>query len=142
MSRFMHLSTHHNSGHSSNRFIKTVDNAEVSSYEQAEKFLGAAWERRIASNVSIVRLDVNRTGVKLYDTIIICYHRKVPGKPWVFWADNGGFWTRTTATRCCQFGPKGYHFYHYKKKLLANGHQCGVGQWLPVFRRKPTCATT
>lgn len=95
----------------SSRWVKAK--AEVKSFEEAEAFLGNLDERKIASNVSIVRRGRNTIAVRLYQTDIITYHRDG-----TFEGDNGGWGTPTTSGRCNQFGPRGWFFGHGKGKLF------------------------
>lgn len=105
-------STHTNAGIAALTTLKTVGNAEVHSYEDAECFLGGLSFRKIASNVMIFRNSPTTISVKLYQTDIVTYH-----KDGTFTAQNGGFNTPTTSARAQQFGPRNTYFYHHKKIL-------------------------
>jgi hypothetical protein len=139
--QFAMRATHNNAGIAASHFIKTVDDAEIHSYDDALKFLGGRGSRKIGSNVMVIaNKPIHRDAwiefpyaiaIRLYGTDILTYH-KPTAKGEFFEADNGGYNTITTATRCQQFGPKGDWFCHGDKKLMANGHQTGLGILLPV----------
>lgn len=129
--------THPNAGIAATCFLKTKGNAEVHSYQDAAAFLGGSSQRTIASNVTIVRRSPSSIAVRLYQTNIITYHADG-----TFEADNGGYATPTTSTRCNQFGPRGYYFCHGKYKLLANGKPTGPGVRFPVRRPEPATLAT
>lgn len=129
---FAYRANHPNAGIPARSFVKTVGKVEVHSYADAEKFLGNEESRIIASNVMVTRLDSRMIAIRLYDTDIIVYHKPTKTQE-VFEADNGGFNTPTTATRCNQFGPIGYRFWHHHKKLRASGKETGRGVLLPVW---------
>jgi len=113
MPRSNPLTSHENAGIAATRFVKVK--AEIRSYSEAAAFLGEALERKVASNVMVVRKNKSTIAIRLYDTDIIRYY--ADGR---FSADNGGFNTPTTSTRCNQFGPLCWFFYHYKKELEAS----------------------
>ena len=136
------LTTHVHAGIPAGCFIKAK--AEIGSYADCEAFLDNEDERQIASNVTIrkvpphfggegphryedfgddatcvycgepKRLDRPSFAVRLYGTDIIVYH-----SDGTFEFNNGGFNTPTTRTRCCQFGPNGWQFFHHKKQFHA-----------------------
>lgn len=95
---------------------------EVRSFDEAKAYLGGKDERTLASNVTVVRRSRTAIAIRLYQTDIITYH-----KDGTFEADNGGWNTPTTANRCSQFGPRGWRFYHHKKKLHGNGRLMAKG---------------
>jgi len=114
--------THNNAGIPANSFIKAK--AEIHCFADALAFVQKqqTWGENLlplASNV-VVYVVKRRRGkpvsiaVRLYDTDIITYHANGTWE-----ADNGGFFTPTTSTRCNQFGPYGFHFSHVNKKLVA-----------------------
>jgi hypothetical protein len=57
----------------------------------------------------------------LYETDIITYY-----PDGTFVADNGGFNTPTTSTRCNQFGPEGWCFFHHNKKLTGRNKSMDI----------------
>lgn len=114
MSRANPRTTHLNAGIPANSYIKAK--AEVKSYEDAATFLGNDREKKLASNTVVHRVAPDAIAVRLYETDIITYYADG-----TFTADNGGFNTPTTSTRCTQFGPRGWFFYHHKKKLGGRG---------------------
>ena len=140
---FAARSTHPNAGIAANGFIKTIGNAVVKSYDEALAFLGGEPARILASNV-LVKAGLGKVSskgqpdkpvcihIRLYETNIITYYIPEEDRE-VFEADNGGFFTPTTSTRCTQFGPRGYLFGHTKKQLHANGKDTGKGVLLPVW---------
>lgn len=98
------------------RNIKTVCNADVRSYGEAEEFLGGSDARQIGENVKIVRLSPDSIAVRFYYTDIVTYFADG-----TFIADNGGKNTPSTSSRATQFGPRGWTFWHSRKKLVAYG---------------------
>jgi hypothetical protein len=115
--------THIYSGISANNRVKSK--AEIHSFEDAAAFVAAENERhcvreyryRLASNVTVCPILSNdgkvvAIAIRLYQTNIITYF-----PDGTFEADNGGYNTPTTSSRCNQFGPKGWFFYHKQKKL-------------------------
>jgi len=103
--------SHYYSGIAANNPVKAK--AEVNSFEQAEAFLDGEFKRKLASNVVVHQVVDGGIAVCLYATDIITYY-----PDGTFIADNGGFSTPTTSTRCNQFGPKGWRFFHEKGSLM------------------------
>lgn len=118
MGRANPRTTHLNAGIPANHPIKAI--AIVRSFAEAEAFLadpehdGPHSERPLASNVRVVQRSYDAIAIRLYNTDIITYYRDG-----TFSFDNGGFNTPTTSTRCNQFGPRGWFFYHHKQLLRA-----------------------
>lgn len=119
-------------GISATHYVKAK--ADIHSYADCINFLAGEMDKRLASNVRI--LLYGPTGgpyecrVRLYHTDILTYY---PDGTFDF--TNGGFATRTTSTRCNQFGPKGWFFSHSDFKLYAFHPQMGsfvMGTRLPV----------
>jgi hypothetical protein len=98
------------SGIAANNPVKAK--AVVKSFEQAEAFLDGEEEKTLASHVVVYRVGGGGIAICLYETDIITYY-----PDGTFVADNGGFNTPTTSTRCNQFGPEGWCFFHHNKKL-------------------------
>ena len=107
--------SHYYSGIAANNPVKAK--AEVKSFEQAEAFLDGEEEKTLASNVVVHLVENDGIAVCLYNTDIITYY-----PDGTFVADNGGFNTPTTSTRCNQFGPKEWYFFHEKGQLM--GRDC------------------
>jgi hypothetical protein len=97
--------------------------AKIKSFKEAVDFLDGEREKKLGSNV-VARVKAGpahrpkSVAIRLYNTDIITYHNDG-----TFEADNGGFNTPTTSTRCNQFGPEGFSFAHYGKKLWVYSHQ-------------------
>lgn len=123
--------THNYAGIAATTLVKTKGNVEVRSYEEAKTFLNKEKERVLASNVTVVRLSRNSIGIRLYSTFILTYY-----SDGTFEGDdgNGVFATPTTAERCNQFGPRGWHFYRFKKRLYGRGRPMRKGNRYPVVR--------
>ncbi len=127
------LTSHINAGIPATSFIKTK--APIKSFTDAFNFLSGEKEKKVASNVVVHKLKNSKSiAIKLYGTDIIIYHSNG-----TFEADNGGFNTPTTSTRCNQFGPKDWTFFHHKKKLRGyfdgRDYKTGLGTILPTGRK-------
>jgi hypothetical protein len=98
--------------------IKTTAEYEPN-YFWCLDFLGGEDERKIASNVYVVRVPGPglRVGIRLYQTTIIMFY-----PDGTFSVDNGGFNTLTTAYRLTQFTPEGWTFHHGDKQLWGSYH--------------------
>ena len=111
-----------------------VNGPEITCYADANKFIGTEREKKLASNMRILRPGVFSIYVVLYNTAILVYY---PDE--TFEADNGGWNTPTTVNRLDQFGPKAWYFFHNKKLLWgwARGsrqeEQVCTGRRLPVY---------
>ena len=113
--------------------------AEIRSYADAYKFLGGEKEKKLGSNLLVHVVKWTSGGaripfsiaIKLYGTDIITYHGDN-----TFEANNGGFNTPTTSSRCNQFCPKGWRFAHENKKLvgcfLGKDYETGSKKKLPT----------
>lgn len=122
--------THNNAGIAANMDIKTVDDAEISSYADADAFLGTMVTRHLASNVHLRRVG-GGIEVVLYATPVVVYY---PDE--TFAVSNGGFNTPTTSRRVTQFTPDGYTFHHENKKLvLGVPGESTEGRRFPTERR-------
>jgi hypothetical protein len=65
--------------------------------------------------------------VRLYDTDILGY---TPDG--MFWANDGGWTTATTATRMQQFGPAGVRFWRLNGEMWCSRGRARIGQRYPV----------
>jgi hypothetical protein len=115
--------SHYYAGIAANNPVKAK--AEVKSFEQAEAFLDGEEERKLASNVVVHLVEDDGIAVCLYNTDIITYY-----PDGTFIAKNGGFNTPTTSTRCNQFGPKNWCFFHENGELM--GRDCKSSEHLPL----------
>ena len=127
-----HHATHRNAGIAALGPINTK--AEIHSFQEAEVFLGplsavpAGSVKEVARNVYVVRESEDTIAIRLYNTIVIRYHRDN-----TFEVDNGGYNTLTTKNRINQFGPKGWFFWHHNK-VLHGCHSETMDQDLKMYK--------
>ncbi len=119
MPRGTHRATHEYAGIAARAWLKAP---EIRCYADVDQFLGDKFNKKLASNMQVVRLGMYSVHVVLYETTILVYH-----SDGTFEASNGGWNTRTTVNRLDQFGPKAWRFFHSKKLLWG---------WVPGTRQE------
>lgn len=122
------MDAHPYAGIPANQNIKTIGDAKVRTYEEADAFLDGANMAQLASNVRLFRHE-DYISLVLYNTEVVRYY---PDE--TFSVDNGGFNTPTTRQRITQFTPDSYIFWHEKKQLTGPGGVCTHSVRLPVNR--------